>query len=149
MRAVVQRVNSSSVSINEKEISAIGKGLLVFIGIKESDTEEDLNYLAEKVSNLRVFEDKDGKMNLSPLDIKCEVLVVSQFTLYGDVRRGRRPDFTQAAKPEKANELYKKFIQKLKGYGIKVGSGEFQAMMKVKLENDGPVTILLDSEKVF
>ena len=149
MRVIVQRVNSASVSVNEKEISKIGKGLLVFLGIKENDSDKDLSYTAEKVANLRVFEDQQGKMNLSPIDVKGEILVISQFTLYGDVRRGRRPDFTGAAKPEIANTIYEKFIETLKAYGIKVESGEFQAMMKVKLENDGPVTIMLDSEKTF
>ncbi|MFC1559684.1 D-aminoacyl-tRNA deacylase [Candidatus Margulisiibacteriota bacterium] len=149
MRAVIQRVNSASVEVEGKEISRIGNGLLVFLGVKEGDGDSDLDYMAEKTVNLRIFEDQQGKMNLSPLDQKSEVLVVSQFTLYGDVRRGRRPDFTHAAKPEKANALYEKFVQKLKGCGLKVEAGQFQAMMNVKLENDGPVTVMLDSEKVF
>ena len=149
MRAVVQRISSASVEVDGKEISKISSGLLVFLGVKEGDGDSDLDYIAEKTANLRIFEDQQGKMSLSPLDKKSEVLVISQFTLYGDVRRGRRPDFTRAAKPEKANVLYEKFVQKLKSCGLKVQVGQFQAMMNVKLDNDGPVTIILDSGKAF
>jgi len=149
MRAVVQRVNSASVIIDNKEISSIGKGLLVFVGMKEGDSEPEIDHLAEKIVNLRIFEDDQGKMNLSALDTKSEMLVVSEFTLYGDARKGRRPDFTAAAKPDKANEIYEKLVGKLRLSGLNVGSGKFQAMMNIKLENDGPVTILLDSEKAF
>ena len=149
MRAVIQRVNSASVTVLRKEISGTGKGLLVFLGIKESDTEEDLNYIADKTANLRIFEDENNKMNLSVLDIKGEVLAVSQFTLYGDAREGRRPSFTEAAKPDKANDLYEKYVNKIKELGLEVKTGKFQEMMNVKLENNGPVTILLDSEKKF
>lgn len=149
MRAVVQRVNSASVTVNGERISSIGKGLVVFVGIKSGDKDSDAVYIADKVANLRIFEDENGKMNLSPIDIKGDVLAVSQFTLYGDVRAGRRPDFTQAAKPDEAKILYETFITKLKGFGLKVGTGKFKEMMKIDLENDGPVTIMLDSEKAF
>jgi D-tyrosyl-tRNA(Tyr) deacylase len=149
MRAVVQRAVKAHVEVNGKALAGISKGLVVFAGIGEGDTEADLKYVADKVANLRIFEDDSGKMTLSPLDTKAEILVISNFTLYGDVRRGRRPDFTKAAKPDAAKPLYEKFVEILKGYELKVESGEFKAMMNVVVENDGPVTILLDSKKEF
>lgn len=149
MRAVVQRVASASVTVDGKLISEIGKGLLIFHGVAQEDTSADLDYLTNKVANLRIFEDDDGKMNRSLLEIGGEALVVSQFTLYGDCRKGRRPSFIDAAPPDKAEALYQQFIRALSGTGISVKAGIFQAMMDVKLVNDGPVTILLDSSKLF
>ncbi|RKD34647.1 D-aminoacyl-tRNA deacylase [Thermohalobacter berrensis] len=149
MRAVVQRVKNAKVAVKDKTTGEIGKGLLVLLGIGKNDSEEDIKYLTEKIVKLRIFEDENEKLNLSLLDIKGELLVVSQFTLYGDVRKGRRPNFTDAAPPKKAVELYKDFVDKCKSYGIKVETGEFGEYMNVELNNDGPVTILLDSKKVF
>ncbi|MCR2042532.1 D-aminoacyl-tRNA deacylase [Anaerosalibacter massiliensis] len=149
MRAVVQRVNYSSVTVDNKKIGEIDKGLLVFLGVGKEDTEEDLNYLVNKILGLRIFEDENEKMNLSLLDIKGELLVVSQFTLYGDARKGKRPSFTSSASPDMAEKLYRNFIEKSKKYDIKVKEGIFGADMKVSIENDGPVTILLDSKKNF
>ena len=149
MRAVVQRVASASVTVNGKLISEIGKGLLIFHGVAHEDTTADLNYLANKVANLRIFEDEEGRMNRSLLEIGGEALVVSQFTLYGDCRKGRRPSFIDAAPPDKAEALYQQFIKSLSSKGISVKAGIFQAMMGVELVNDGPVTILLDSSKLF
>ena len=149
MRAVVQRVASASVTVDGKLISEIGKGLLIFHGVAQEDTSADLGYLTNKVANLRVFEDDEGRMNRSLLEIGGEALVVSQFTLYGDCRKGRRPSFIDAAPPDKAEEFYQQFIRALSNTGISVRSGIFQAMMDVDLVNDGPVTILLDSNKLF
>lgn len=149
MRAVVQRVNYSSVTVDNKKVGEIDKGLLVFLGVGKEDTEEDLNYLVNKILGLRIFEDENEKMNLSLLDIKGELLVVSQFTLYGDVRKGKRPSFISSASPDIAEKLYRNFIEKSKKYDIKVKEGVFGADMKVNIENDGPVTILLDSKKNF
>ncbi len=149
MRAVVQRVESASVTVDGKLISEIGKGLLIFHGVAHGDTSADLDYLTNKVANLRVFEDDEGRMNRSLLEIGGEALVVSQFTLYGDCRKGRRPSFIDAAPPDKAEALYQQFIQALSNAGISVQAGIFQAMMDVELVNDGPVTILLDSSKLF
>jgi D-tyrosyl-tRNA(Tyr) deacylase len=149
MRAVIQRVTQSKVSVEGKTVGKIDKGILIFLGVADEDTEKDAVYLLEKTLNLRVFEDADDKMNLSLLDIQAELLVVSQFTLYGDVRRGRRPSFIRAAAPEKANRLYEFFVAEARKLITKVETGRFQAMMKVELVNDGPVTILLDSEKLF
>jgi D-tyrosyl-tRNA(Tyr) deacylase len=149
MRVVVQRVASASVTVDGKLISKIGKGLLIFHGVAQEDTSADLDYLTNKVANLRVFEDDEGRMNRSLLEIGGEALVVSQFTLYGDCRKGRRPSFINAAPPEKAEALYQEFIQALSNTGVSVKAGIFQAMMDVKLINDGPVTILLDSSKLF
>lgn len=144
MRAVIQRVKKASVSVDEKEIAKIGHGIVVLLGIKNSDTEKDADSMADKIANLRIFDDKDGKLNLSGLDVGAEFLVVSQFTLYGDCRKGRRPSYTDAAVSEKAEKLYKYFIEKLRGYNVKVAEGIFQASMLVSLENDGPVTLLIE-----
>jgi D-tyrosyl-tRNA(Tyr) deacylase len=149
MRAVVQRVTDARVEVAGDIAGEIGAGLLVLLGVARDDTGSDADYLAEKISNLRVFDDAEGKMNLSLLETGGAMLVVSQFTLYGDVRRGRRPSYSDAAEPEKANELYQYFIDRVRSLGVKVETGVFQAMMKVSLTNDGPVTILLDSRKLF
>lgn len=149
MRAVIQRVKSANVTVDNKLVSEIGPGLLIFLGISHKDTKTDLEYTANKIANLRIFEDADGKMNSSILDSGGEALVVSQFTLYGDCRKGRRPSFIDAARPEVANELYEQFITTLEQLNIPTKGGTFQAMMDVQLINDGPVTILLDSEKQF
>jgi len=149
MRAVIQRVKSASVKVEGELVSEIGTGLLIFLGIAHDDSETELEYIANKVVNLRIFEDADGKMNCSLLDIGGEALVVSQFTLYGDCRKGRRPSFIDAARPEVANALYEQFITALRELDIPTQGGTFQAMMDVQLVNDGPVTILLDSDKQF
>lgn len=149
MRAVVQRVKSASVKVEGKLVSEIGAGVLVFLGIAHEDTATEIEYIANKVANLRIFEDAEGKMNRSLLDTGGAALVVSQFTLYGDCRKGRRPSFIKAARPESANALYEKFITALEQQNIPTQGGTFQAMMDVELINDGPVTILLDSEKQF
>jgi len=149
IRAVVQRVKRARVTVEGQEVGAIGPGLLVFIGVGQGDDDHDVAYLADKVANLRIFADNQGKMNLSVRDVGGEVLAVSQFTLYGDCRKGRRPSFTAAAPPELARELYRQFVVALEDYGIKVATGHFQAEMLVALENDGPVTMLLDSKKLF
>jgi D-tyrosyl-tRNA(Tyr) deacylase len=148
MKLVIQRVLSSQVWVEEKLIAEIGKGLLVLLGITHSDTLDDVNYLTKKLLNLRIFEDNQGKMNLSVLDIQGEIMVVSQFTLYGDTQKGNRPSFIQAAKPEIAIPLYEEFLKKLKENCIlKIQNGIFGADMKVHLINDGPVTILMDSKE--
>jgi D-tyrosyl-tRNA(Tyr) deacylase len=149
MRAVVQRVSRAKVTVGDEVIGEIGKGLLVLLGVAQEDNQEAADYLVDKVIGLRVFEDADGKMNLSVADAGGAVLVVSQFTLYGDVRRGKRPSFDRAARPERANELYEYFVGKVRAAGLRCETGRFQAMMDVELVNDGPVTILLDSEKAF
>lgn len=149
MRAVVQRVSRCRVTVDGKTAGEIGSGLLVLLGIGKSDNETATDYLAEKVLGLRIFEDDTGKMNLSVQDTRGEVLVVSQFTLYGDVRRGKRPSFDAAARPEDARRLYERFVEKLRAAGLRCETGVFQAMMDVELVNQGPVTILLDSEKSF
>src|SRR5471030_1948634 len=149
MRAVVQRVTSSSVSVNESVIGAIGIGFNILVGISKDDTLEDLKYIKDKIINLIVFHDENNKMNFSLLDIKGEILVISQFTLYGDCRKGRRPNFMEAQSGIDANRLYEEFIDLLKTSNLKVECGEFGADMKVKINNDGPVTILLDSKKSF
>ena len=149
MRAVVQRVTNARVEIAGKIVGEIGAGFLVLLGVARDDTSTDADYLAEKTINLRVFTDDEGKMNRSFLETGGAMLVVSQFTLYGDVRRGRRPSYSDAAEPEKANELYEYFVERVRLSGVKVETGVFQTMMKVSLTNDGPVTILLDSRKVF
>jgi len=149
MRAVVQRVSEASVEVDNKIIGKINNGLLVLLGVGKDDSEEDVKYLAEKIVNLRIFDDKDGKMNLSLLDVNGELLIVSQFTLYGDCRRGRRPSYSDSATSEKAEKLYNLFVDFSKKSGLKVETGRFGAYMKVSLVNDGPVTLLLDSKKVF
>jgi D-aminoacyl-tRNA deacylase len=149
MRAVVQRVSESHVTVDEKTVGRIGRGILVLLGVAEDDTRKDVEYMAEKIANLRIFEDEEDKMNLSVLDVKGEVLVISQFTLLGDCRKGRRPSYVHAAKPELAVPMYENFMQKLESYGIPVQKGIFQAMMKVHLVNDGPVTLMIDSKKNF
>jgi D-tyrosyl-tRNA(Tyr) deacylase len=149
MRAVVQRVKSANVKVEDKIIGSIEQGILLLLGVEETDEETDLEYMCEKVPNLRIFEDENGKMNKSLLDVRGSILVISQFTLLGDARKGRRPSFTVAARPEKAIPMYEKFITDMKRKNIKTQAGEFGAEMKVELINDGPVTILLDSKKVF
>ena len=149
MRAVVQRVSRARVTVGDEVAGEIGKGLLVLLGVSNKDVEKDADHLAEKILNLRVFEDADDKMNLSLLDIEGELLVVSQFTLYGDTRRGRRPSFIDAARPEEARRLYEYFVSICRRHVKGVGTGRFQAMMDVELVNDGPVTIILDSEKTI
>ena len=149
MRAVIQRVKSASVKVDGELVSEIGTGLLIFLGIAQDDTDTELEYIVNKVANLRIFEDADGKMNCSLLDTGGAALVVSQFTLYGDCRKGRRPSFINAARPEVANTLYEQFISTLNLLNIPTQGGTFQAMMDVQLINDGPVTILLDSDKQF
>lgn len=149
MRAVVQRVSSSSVTVDEEVIGKVGKGLMVLLGVTHDDTSKDVDYLLDKILNLRIFEDDDEKMNLSLMDVGGELLVVSQFTLYGDCRKGRRPSFTSAAKPDIADKLYEELAAKAREKGVTVGTGKFGANMMVDLTNDGPVTILLDSSKTF
>ena len=149
MRAVIQRVTSASVTVAGELVSEIGEGLLIFLGIAHDDTTAELDYIANKVINLRIFEDSEGKMNRSLLDTGGAALVVSQFTLYGDCRKGRRPSFIDAARPEQAKALYEQFIDVLASRNIRTQGGTFQAMMDVQLVNDGPVTILLDSRKQF
>ncbi|HHU70234.1 MAG TPA: D-tyrosyl-tRNA(Tyr) deacylase [Thermoanaerobacterales bacterium] len=149
MRAVIQRVSRGRVSVQNETVGEIGTGLVVLLGIGNSDTEQDADYLVDKIVNLRIFEDDSGKLNKSLLDIKGELMVVSQFTLYGDCRKGRRPSFTQAALPDKAEELYGLFIKKALQHRIRVETGQFQKEMLVEIFNDGPVTILLDSERKF
>jgi len=149
MRAVVQRVLRGNVTVDGKVVGSIGKGYVVLLGVSEQDTSEDVAYMAEKIVNLRIFEDADGKMNLSLLDVKGELLAVSQFTLYGDCRKGRRPSFATAAKPEKAQMLYNEFVEKCRDMGVKTETGIFQADMKVEILNDGPVTVIVDSEKII
>lgn len=149
MRAVIQRVTQSKVVVENQTTGAIGRGMLVLIGVEKGDTDKDLKYTFEKTVGLRIFEDENGKMNLSLLDVGGQMLVVSQFTLLGDVRRGKRPSFTEAAPPEIANKTYEAFVAMGRQQGIDVQSGIFQADMAVALVNDGPVTILIDSRKRF
>lgn len=149
MRAVIQRVTRASVTVDGRVAGEIGAGLLVLLGVGRADNPESAAYLAEKISNLRIFSDEAGKMNLSLLDIGASALVVSQFTLYGDTRGGRRPSYIQAAPPEEASRLYEEFVRSMRSLGVTVETGVFQAHMQVELLNDGPVTILLDSEKTI
>ncbi len=149
MRAVIQRVSRASVKIDGRTQGFIQHGMLVLLGIRAGDTTTDLQWLAEKVINLRIFEDQEGKMNRSLTDFDGEMLIISQFTLYGDCRKGRRPGFSSAAPPEIAEPLYQQFIEEVRNRQVKVATGIFQATMEVELVNDGPVTLLLDSEKQF
>ncbi|NDD27087.1 MAG: D-tyrosyl-tRNA(Tyr) deacylase [Proteobacteria bacterium] len=149
MRAVFQRVLESSVTVDGAVVGRIGRGAMVLLGVGEGDSDEDVRYLADKVANLRVFTDPEGKMNLSVREIGGEVLVVSQFTLYGDCRKGRRPSFASAAAPEEARRLYVAFCERLRGEGLTVAEGIFQADMTVHIVNQGPVTIMLDSRRGF
>ncbi|MFP4697971.1 MAG: D-aminoacyl-tRNA deacylase [Eubacteriales bacterium] len=149
MRAVIQRVNWASVKVDNKIIGSINEGLLVFVGISDNDKLQVIDYIVDKITNLRIFEDKEGKMNLSLKDIDGGLLIIPNFTLYGDCRKGRRPSFSNSAKVKDAKIIYDNFMEKVKGIYPKVEQGEFQADMKVDLLNDGPVTFLLDSEKYF
>jgi D-aminoacyl-tRNA deacylase len=149
MRAVVQRVSRCRVTVDGNVVGEIGAGVLVLLGVSKADNEAAADYLVEKIIGLRIFEDAEGKMNLSVQDCGGAVLVVSQFTLYGDVRRGKRPSFDAAARPEEARRLYEYFVEEIRAAGMRCETGQFQAMMKVELVNSGPVTIMLDSEKVF
>lgn len=149
MRAVVQRVSRAEVRVGEEVVGRIGRGFVVLLGVGKSDTEAAAGALAEKIANLRVFDDDQGKMNRSALDISGQVLCVSQFTLYGDCRKGRRPSYDQAAAPEQALRLYESFVKSLRQLGISTETGRFRAMMEVELINEGPVTLLLDSDRLF
>ena len=149
MRAVVQRVSRAQVNVGEAVAGKIGPGLLVLLGVSKTDTQADAEYLATKIAGLRIFEDENGKMNLSLAETNGSVLAVSQFTLYGDVRKGKRPSFDEAAPPELARELYEHFVSRIREAGVTCETGRFQAMMQVELVNDGPVTILLDSARAF
>lgn len=145
MKALLQRVTSASVSVAGEVVGRIGLGQVVFVGVAQGDTEKDAQFLAQKTANLRIFADKDGKFNLSALDIKGELLLVSQFTLLADARRGRRPSFVEAAPPALAEELFEQFVEQARATGLKVATGRFQQYMQVEIHNDGPVTIMLDS----
>jgi len=149
MRAVVQRVSRAKVTVGTEITGEIGLGLLVLLGVGREDSEANADYLAEKIVGLRIFEDDGGKMNRSVLDVRGAVLVVSQFTLYGDARKGKRPSFDDAAPPQRARELYEYFVEKIRSAGLRCETGRFQEMMAVELVNEGPVTILLDSTKIF
>ena len=149
MRAVVQRVTSASVTVENETVGAIDAGMMVLIGVSKEDTDKDLKYIVEKVPNLRIYDDENGVMNRSILDVGGSILAVSQFTLYGDARGGRRPSYIRAAKPDRADELYEQLIARWREKGIHVETGIFRTDMQVALVNDGPVTILLDSEKTF
>ncbi|WP_270851775.1 D-aminoacyl-tRNA deacylase [Fusobacterium varium] len=148
MRAVIQRVKHSSVTVDGNILGEIGNGLLVLLGVTHTDTEKEVNWLAAKVKDLRIFEDEEGKMNLGLEDIKGELLVISQFTLYGNCIKGRRPGFTEAARPDLAEPLYEKFLEKCRSFGIKTECGKFGADMKVELLNNGPVTMIIDTKDI-
>jgi len=149
MRAVVQRVGRASVKVKDELTGSISAGLLVLLGVSQDDTEADADYVAEKIAGMRIFEDGAGKMNLGVSEIQGAVLAVSQFTLFGDMRRGRRPSFDAAARPERAKALYEYFVERIRALGLRCETGRFQEMMEVELVNSGPVTILLDSKKLF
>src|SRR3954468_12962837 len=149
MRAVLQRVTSARVIVENEIVGEIASGLVVLLGIAGDDTVQDIKYLVEKIAGLRLFDDADGRMNLSVRDVEGELLIVSQFTLYGDVRRGRRPSWSEAAPPEVAEPLYEAFVREARNFVPRIATGSFRRMMKVELVNDGPVTILLDSRKLF
>ena len=149
MKVLLQRVSGASVSVANEEVGRIGHGLVVLLGVAEGDTEKDAQYLAQKIVNLRIFSDEEGKFNLSALDINAELLLVSQFTLLADTRKGRRPSFVEAAPPVQAEELFDCFVEQTRATGLKVATGRFQAYMQVEIRNDGPVTIMLDSREKF
>ena len=149
MKALLQRVTGASVSIAGEVVGSVGRGLVVFVGVASEDTEKDAQYLAQKTVNLRIFADEAGKFNLSALDIKGELLLVSQFTLLADTRKGRRPSFVEAAPPDRAEELFDYFVEQASATGLKVATGRFQQYMQVEIHNDGPVTILLDSREKY
>ncbi len=149
MRAVVQRVSRAAVRVNGELVGQIDRGLLVLLGVAQDDSEADVTYMAEKIAGLRIFEDDGGKMNLAIGDAGGAVLAVSQFTLFGDVRRGKRPSFDAAARPEVARRLYERFVEEMRRLGVRCETGRFQEMMAVELVNEGPITILLDSKKLF
>ncbi len=149
MRAVVQRVSTANVRVNDEMVSLINKGLLVLLGVGNDDIDKDIDYLSDKIINLRIFEDENDKMNLSLLDVNGELLVVSQFTLFGDTKKGKRPNFMNAAPSHMANDMYLKFVEKCRTYGVNVKTGVFGEHMDVALINDGPVTIIIDSKKDF
>jgi D-tyrosyl-tRNA(Tyr) deacylase len=145
LRVLLQRVREAAVIVDEKTVGEIQRGLVILVGARKGDQEKDARFLAEKVVNLRIFEDQNGKMNLSALDLGAEILAVSQFTLYADTQKGRRPSFVEALEPEPAEQLYRKFVENIKSYGLKTASGIFGAEMLVKILNDGPVTLMLES----
>ncbi len=147
MKALIQRVSGASVSVAGEVVGRIGRGLVVFVGVANGDTEKDARYLAQRTVNLRIFSDQDGRFNLSALDIQGELLLVSQFTLLADTRKGRRPSFTDAAPPAQAEELFQQFVEQARATGLKVETGRFQQYMQVEIHNDGPVTIMLDSRE--
>ena len=149
MKALLQRVSGASVSIASEEVGKIGQGLVVFLGVANGDTEKDAQYLAQKIANLRIFSDEEGKFNLSAQDVEGELLLISQFTLLADTRKGRRPSFIEAAPPAQADELFEYFVGQARATGLKVETGRFQQYMQVEIHNDGPVTILLDSREKF
>jgi len=149
VKALLQRVTGASVSVASEVVGRIGRGLVIFVGVANGDTEKDAQYLAQKTVSLRIFSDEAGRFNLSALDIKGELLVVSQFTLLADTRKGRRPSFIEAAPPAQAEELFERFVEQARATGLKVETGRFQQYMQVEIHNDGPVTILLDSREKF
>jgi len=145
MRAVIQRVTQAGVLVEDQEIGTIGPGLVILLGVSRDDSAQDADYLAQKIVNLRIFEDETGKMNRSLLETGGQALIVSQFTLWGDCRKGRRPSFSRAARPETAEDLYLEFVKKVGGFGVETATGRFRAMMRVHLVNDGPVTLIVES----
>ena len=148
MIAVVQRVSSSSVKVNDEVVGSIGKGLNILLGVKKGDNHEDMEKLVKKIVNLRIFSDENGKMNLSLLDVKGDALIISQFTLAGNIKKGRRPSFDESQVPEVANKFYEEFVQAVASYGVRTQTGKFGAMMDVEIHNDGPVTFIIDSKEL-